>query len=60
MQKKGIPEVLVRSVISLHEGAKTRVRLDSGLAEEFEVKAGMLQGSVLSPFIFCSCGRCCH
>ena len=26
MRKKGIPKVLVRSVMSLYEGAKTRVR----------------------------------
>ena len=29
MRKKGIPEVLVRSMRSLYEGAKTRVRADS-------------------------------
>ena len=50
MRKKGIPEALVRSVMSLYEGAKTRVRVDSELSEEFEVKVGMHQGSVLSPF----------
>ena len=52
MRKIGIPEVLVRSVISLCEGEKTKVRMDSELSEEFEVKAGMHQGSVLSPFLF--------
>ena len=52
MRKKGIPEVLVRSVMSLYEGAKTRVRVDSELSDEFEVKVGMHQGSVLSPFLF--------
>ena len=36
MRKKGIPEVLVRSVMSLNEGAKTRVRVDSELSEEFD------------------------
>ena len=35
--KKGIPERLVKSVISVYEGAKTRVRVDSELSEEFEV-----------------------
>ena len=49
IEKKGIPEVLVRSVMSLYEGARTRVRVDYGLSEEFEVKVGMPQGSVLSP-----------
>ena len=38
--KKGMPEVLVGSVISLCEGAKTRVRVDYELSEEFEVKVG--------------------
>ena len=29
MRKTEIPEVLVRSVMSLYEGSKTRVRVDS-------------------------------
>ena len=33
--KKGIPKVLVRSVIHLYEEAKTRARVDSELSEEF-------------------------
>ena len=41
MRKKGIPEVFVVSVMSLCEGAKTRVSVDSVLSEEFEVKVGM-------------------
>ena len=51
-RKKGIPEVLVRSVMSLYDGTVTRVREDSELSEEFEVNVGLLQGSVLSPFPF--------
>ena len=58
MGKKGIPDVLVRLEMGLYEGAKTRVRVDTELLEEFEVIVGMHQGSVLSPF--CSGGRCCH
>ena len=52
MGKEGIPDVLVRSVMSLYEGAKTRVRLDSELSEELAGNVGMHQGSVLSPFLF--------
>ena len=52
LRKKEIPQVLVGSVMSLYEGAKTRVRVDSELSDEFEVKVGMHQGSVLSPFLF--------
>ena len=46
--------VLVRSAMSIYEGAKRRVIVDCELSEEFEVKVGIHQGSVLSPF----CGRC--
>ena len=59
MRKKGIPEVLVKSVMSLYEGAKTRVRVDSELSEEFEVKVVMHQRSVLSLFVYIG-GRCCY
>ena len=52
MRKTGIPEVLVRSVMSLYEGAKPVVRVDCELSEEFEVNAWMDQGSVLSPFFW--------
>ena len=44
LMKKGIPDVLVRSVMNLYEGAKTRVRVDSELSEEFEVKLGCTKG----------------
>lgn len=36
----------------LYEGAKTTVRVGSELSEEFEVKVGVHQGSVLSPLVF--------
>ena len=51
MNKKGLSD-LVRSEMSLYEGAKTRVRINSELPEEFKVKMGMHQGSVVSPFLF--------
>ena len=54
-----MPEVLVRPVMSLYDGAKTRVRVDTELLEEFEVKFWMHQGSVLSHFLS-NGGRCCH
>ena len=57
MRKKGLSEVIVRAVMSLYDGAKTRVRVGSGYSEEFEVKVGVHQGSVLSPLLFASCIR---
>ena len=43
MRKKGIPDVLARAVMRLYEGAKSMVRVDSELSDEFEVKVGMHQ-----------------
>ena len=51
MRKKGLSEVMVRAVMSLYDGAKTRVRVGSAYSEEFEVKVGVHQGSVLSPLL---------
>ena len=48
MRKKGIQELLVRSVMGMYEGAKTRVSVDCEMSEEFEVKAG------------CTKDMCCH
>ena len=52
MRNRGIPEATVRAVISLYEGAKTRVGVGLELSEEFEVKVGVHQGSALSPLLF--------
>ena len=51
MRKKRIPEALVRSVMSLCERTKTRVKVDCELSEEFEAKVMMHQGSVLPPIL---------
>ena len=52
MRKKGLSEVMNWAVMSLHDGAKTRVRVGSAYSEKFEVKVGVHQGSVLSPLLF--------
>ena len=51
MRKKGIPDVLVGLVMSLYEGAKIRVRLDSEFKYELWVEVGMDHVSELSPFL---------
>ena len=51
MRKKEKPYVLVKPVTSLYEGAKTRVRVDSELSEELEVKVRIHQVNVQSPFL---------
>ena len=52
MRKKGIPEVMVRAVMSLYEGVKTRIRVGLELSEELEVKVGVHQGSVVLLLVF--------
>ena len=41
-----------RQVMSLYDGAKTRVRVGSAYSKEFEIKLVVHQGSVLSPLLF--------
>ena len=46
--EKDLPEILVKAVMSLYEGAETKVKVRLSLSEEFSVKVGVHQGSVLS------------
>ena len=39
--KTGIPEVLIRTVMSLYEGAVTCVRMDSNLLDEIKIEVGI-------------------
>ena len=52
MRKKGLSEVMVWAVMILYDGAKARVRVGSAYSEEFKVKVGVHQGSVLLPLLF--------
>ena len=52
LRKKGLAEVLVQAVMSLYQGSRTKVRVGSGTSDEFGVRVGVHQGSVLSPLIF--------
>ena len=48
----GIPEAEVRMVEGTYEKTTARVVVGEGASEEFEVKIGLRQGSVLSPLLF--------
>ena len=52
LRKKAVPEMMVRAVMCLYEGATTSVRVGMELSEPFCVKVGVHQGSVLSPLLF--------
>ena len=41
MRKKDLSVVTIRAVISLYDGAKTRVTVGSAYSVEFEVKVGV-------------------
>ena len=51
-EKESLSEVMVRALMSLYDDAKTRVRVRSAYSEEFEVKVGVHQRSVLSSLLF--------
>ena len=50
--KLGIDEWLVRLVQSMYTDVRSRVRVGNGYSEEFGVKVGVHQGSVLSLLLF--------
>ena len=45
-------EWIVRLVQEMYSNARSRVRVGEGYSEEFEVKVGVHQGSVLSSLLF--------
>ena len=49
-EEEEVPEVMVKAVISLYNEAKTKVKVGSGLSDEFSLNVH--QGSVLSPLLF--------
>ena len=51
-KKVRLPEVIVRAVMSLYHGAKTKAQVGSELSQEFLVQVGVHHGSMLSPLLF--------
>ena len=49
MRKSGLTEKYVRTVQDMYDGSTTAVRCAVGVTEGFELKAGLHQGSALSP-----------
>ena len=60
LRKLGVDEWIVRLVLGIYSNARSRVRVGEGYSEEFEVKVGVHQGSVLSPLFSSLCWKPCH
>ena len=52
LRKLGVDEWIVRLVQGMYSNARSSVCVGEGYSEEFEVKVGVHQGSVLSPLLF--------
>ena len=52
LRKLGVEEWIVRLVQGMYANARSHVRVGEEYSEEFEVKVGVHQGSVLRPLLF--------
>ena len=48
----GVPKILVNAIEQLYKDTFTKVLSPDGLTEQFEIKAGVLQGDTLAPYLF--------
>ena len=60
LRKLDVDEWIVRLVQGMYSNARSRVRVGEGFSEEFEVKVGVHQGSVLSYCFSSLCWKPCH
>ena len=51
-RKLGVMEWIVQLVQGMYANVRSRVRVGEGYSEEFEVKVGVHQGTILSPLLF--------
>jgi len=52
IRKYGVPTTLVNAIEELYKNTFARVLSPDGLTEQFEIKAGVLQGDTLAPYLF--------
>ena len=52
LRKVGVDEWIIRVVLAMYKLCKSAVSINNTIGEDFEVKVGVHQGSVLSPLLF--------
>jgi len=52
MRRLSVQEWLARVIMNMYEGSRDSVRINGVLREDFTLKVGVHQGSVLSPLLF--------
>ena len=52
LRRQNVPERLVAAVMSLYAESRSRVKTIVGTSEDFDIRVGVHQGSVLSPLLF--------
>ena len=60
LRKLGVEEWIVWLVHRMYANTRSRVRFGEGYSEEFEVKVGVHQGSILRPLLFIMGGPLCR
>ena len=51
----GVPEKIVRAIMTIYKNSRSRVLLNDKQSKEFEITTGVLQGDTLAPFLFIIC-----
>ena len=51
LRSYGVPEIIVNAIEQLYKNTFTKVLSPDGLTEQFEIKAGVLQGDSLAPYL---------
>ena len=57
LRMKRLPEILVKAVMSLYEGSKTKVKVGSEFSEKFWLVYNIRD--LFCTFVVCDCGVCC-
>ena len=53
LERIGVPQKMIRLIQNIHDGSKAKVKLENGEeTEEFDLEAGLKQGSVFAPLLF--------